>query len=93
MEGRGVHPDTISYNTVMNAWSNSKQQDALSHVESLHEKMTTSPDAMTYNTILKVIASSSLSDKSNRAQAVIKMMKEKGFEPSSLALKYFEDGI
>lgn len=93
MEGRGVHPDTISYNTVMNAWANSKQQNALSHVESLHEKMTTSPDAMTYNTILKVIASSSLSDKSNRAQAVIKMMKEKGFEPSSLALKYFEDGI
>ena len=74
----------------MNAWANSQQKNAVSRVESLLGNMKVSPDAMTYSTLLKTVAASALSDKGDRAEKIVKLMKQGGFEPNGRDLKQLE---
>lgn len=90
MEERGICPDIVSYNSVIRACLNSPKIDTLSRVESLIRRMLVSPDAMTFSMLLKTIASSTISNKGDRAAEVFKMMKLRGFEPTSQDLKHLE---
>jgi pentatricopeptide repeat protein len=87
---RGIRPDAISYNTIMNAWANSKQVDAVPRVESLLARMKLPPDAITFSTLLRTVAVSQLSDKADRGREVVDRMKQQGFEPNERDLKQLD---
>jgi pentatricopeptide repeat protein len=105
MRLRGVHPDVISINTVLNAWATSKLVDetVVARVEALvdeevmgNSKRSTSstivPNARTFSIWLKTIAASRLAvpDKRKKAEQVVLVMTKHGFEPNDRDLQQLE---
>jgi pentatricopeptide repeat protein len=88
-------PTIITYNTVINALSKMRSLTAVAKAHDLlmeaHEladggNRAVQPNDRTYYTLLKAIALSPMPDKANRAERLLKEMKERSLEPSIFAL-------
>jgi len=87
-ESGEISPDVVSYNIVMNAWSNSgnyiaaarRARDILEELKARHragdEK--SEPDVITYNTAIKLIARSRVQGCFDEAKALMEEMQEVG---------------
>ncbi|CAJ1945497.1 unnamed protein product [Cylindrotheca closterium] len=92
MPSRGINPDLISFQAVLNAWARSRSSEAPSKIESLiQDNMIPSsiaPDHLTFSIWLRaIVKSGSGRDRRNEAEAVIRQMKENGFTPSERDMK------
>jgi len=81
-----VQVDTVTYNSCINAWANSKQSISASRAVSLIEEMfkmynqgnpRVKPDTITYNTALRAIANSKLADCCQLAENLFEDMSKK----------------
>jgi len=83
-----VTPDLYSYNSILDAWSNSGDATALTRIDKLVLEMLLKgkpsllPDSISYGTWLKTIASSGEADKERRVKEVVKTMNIHNFSPN-----------
>ena len=94
-----LKPDVITYNSVILAWSRSRQRKSVSKAESLLKEMLSLaeagdnkcvPNVRCYNCVLSAIATSGLPDNVQRAARIIKTMKENGISPNQFTQKAME---
>jgi len=83
-----VTPDLYSYNSILDAWSNSGDATALTRIDRLVLEMLLKressllPDSISYGTWLKTIATSGVADKKRRVKDVVKSMNIHNFSPN-----------
>lgn len=88
-----MQPNLITYNTVLTAWakaaaatangnshshSNSNSCQAAEHCLRILEYMPVDPDTISYNTVLHAVARSGWEDTGERAEGLLRSMKEQG---------------
>lgn len=80
-----IFPDSASYTTVINAWSRSRDKDAVDRAEELIRRCEESfeqgnvdakPNALTYNSLINCYAKSRLRGASEKALGVLSKMKK-----------------
>jgi len=92
MQGQGISPNIICYNTLLNAWATAarkfhatealeKASMLLQELLILHERddqnnNNLKPTMVTFRTMLYLIAESKVSNKSDRAKAVVQLMEQ-----------------
>jgi pentatricopeptide repeat protein len=75
-----MQPNLITYNTVLTAWAKAAvySPEAAEHCLRILEYMPVAPDTISYNTVLHAVARSGWADTGERAEGLLRSMKDQG---------------